>query len=109
MTNLGGALRAVTRRQTTVQDRAGKSTGARSRPRVRATRHPRALTRAHPDSLAEFDFAAGSMGPKVEAAIDFARSTGHDAFIGSLADLPALLAGAAGTRVCVSTEGITYR
>jgi carbamate kinase len=68
-----------------------------------------AITIAHPDSLADFYFPAGSMGPKVEAAIDFARSTGHDAFIGSLADLPALLAGAAGTRVCVSAEGVTYR
>ena len=68
-----------------------------------------AITIAHPDALAEFDFAAGSMGPKVEAAIDFARSTGHDAFIGSLDDLPALLAGTAGTRVCVSAEGVTYR
>ncbi len=68
-----------------------------------------AITGAHPDSLAEFDFPAGSMGPKVEAAIDFARGTGHDAFIGSLADLPALLAGTAGTRVCVSAEGVTYR
>lgn len=68
-----------------------------------------AISLVHPDSLAEFDFAAGSMGPKVEAAIDFALSTGHDAFIGSLADLPALLAGTAGTRVCVSTEGVTYR
>jgi len=68
-----------------------------------------AITSAHPDSLAEFDFPAGSMGPKVEAAIDFARGTGHDAFIGSLADLPALLAGTAGTRVCVSAEGVTYR
>jgi carbamate kinase len=68
-----------------------------------------AITIAHPDALAEFDFAAGSMGPKVEAAIDFARSTGHDAFIGSLDDLPALLAGTAGTRVCVSAVGVTYR
>ena len=69
----------------------------------------RAITSAHPDSLAEFDFAAGSMGPKVEAAVDFARSTGHDAFIRSLADLPPPLAGAAGTRGCVSTDGMTYR
>jgi len=68
-----------------------------------------AITIAHPDSLADFHFPAGSMGPKVEAAIDFARSTGHDAFIGSLDDLPALLAGTAGTRVCVSAEGVTYR
>ncbi|HZW42876.1 MAG TPA: hypothetical protein VFF32_00600 [Dermatophilaceae bacterium] len=44
------------------------------------------------------DFAAGSMGPKVEAAIEFALGTGNDAAIESLADLPALLAGTAGSR-----------
>ena len=51
---------------------------------------------------------AGSMGPKVEAAIEFARSTGNEALIGSLADLPALLAGTAGTRVSVVADGVAY-
>ena len=32
-------------------------------------------------------FAAGSMGPKVEAACRFARATGKRAAIGELADL----------------------
>jgi carbamate kinase len=75
----------------------------------RGTPDQRAITLAHPDVLEAFDFASGSMGPKVEAAIDFARSTGHDAFIGSLADLPALLAGVAGTRVSVTADGVAYR
>ena len=65
----------------------------------------RAIAVAHPDDLAQFDFPAGSMGPKVSAAIEFACSSGQDALIGSLADLPALLAGEAGTRVSVAAHG----
>ena len=68
----------------------------------------RAIAVAHPDDLARFDFAAGSMGPKVSAAIEFACTSGHDALIGSLAQLPALLAGKAGTRVSVAASGLTY-
>ena len=72
------------------------------------TPHQRAISLAHPDALAEMDFAAGSMGPKVEAAIAFARSTGQDALIGSLSDLPALLAGTAGSRVSMAAKGVAY-
>jgi carbamate kinase len=68
----------------------------------------RAIAVAHPDDLAQFEFPAGSMGPKVSAAMEFARSSGKDALIGSLADLPALLAGAAGTRVSMVSPGVTY-
>jgi len=49
------------------------------------------------------------MKAKVEAAIEFALGTGNDAVIGSLADLPALLAGTAGSRVSMRAEGVTYR
>jgi hypothetical protein len=52
---------------------------------------------------------AGSMGPKVDAAIEFACKSGRDAVIGALVDLPALRAGEAGTRVSLSTRGVTYR
>lgn len=45
------------------------------------------------------DLAAGSMGPKVTAAARFARATGNPAVIGSLADIAAMVAGTAGTRV----------
>jgi carbamate kinase len=69
----------------------------------------RAIAVAHPDDLARFEFPAGSMGPKVNAAIEFACSSGRDALIGSLADLPALLAGQAGTRVSATAHGVTYR
>jgi carbamate kinase len=51
------------------------------------------------DELAQHDFAAGSMGPKVEAAIDFVRQTGKRAAIGSLADIERIVAGTAGTNI----------
>jgi carbamate kinase len=51
------------------------------------------------DELASQPFAAGSMGPKVEAASRFARESGHTAVIGALDDLDGVLAGTAGTRV----------
>ena len=47
--------------------------------------------------LASYDFAAGSMGPKVEAACKFVEETGGRAAIGSLADLEMIVAGEAGT------------
>ena len=49
--------------------------------------------RAHP-------FPAGSMGPKVEAAMQFAEKTGNRAAIGSLQDIEKIVAGKAGTNVC---------
>jgi len=49
--------------------------------------------------LSKYEFAPGSMGPKVEAAIDFARATGRMAGIGRLEDVVAILRGEAGTRV----------
>ena len=52
-----------------------------------------------PEELAAFEFAAGSMGPKVEAAARFAAKTGRRAAIGSLADIGAIVAGTAGTNV----------
>jgi len=45
------------------------------------------------------DFAAGSMGPKVEAACRFAELTGGSAGIGRLDQAAAILAGDAGTIV----------
>lgn len=75
----------------------------------RGTPDERGVTRAHPDYLADVDFAAGSMGPKVAAAVEFAKLTGREAVIGSLADLPDLIEGAGGTRVSVRHERISYR
>ena len=51
------------------------------------------------DDLRSYEFAPGSMGPKVEAAIDFAEATGRMAGIGRLEDAAAILRGEAGTRI----------
>jgi carbamate kinase len=52
-----------------------------------------------PAQLALHDFAAGSMGPKVDAACRFVRATGGRAVIGALGQIEALLAGTAGTQI----------
>ena len=57
------------------------------------------LLGATPDELTGYDFAAGSMGPKVEAACTFVRETGKLAAIGALADIEAIVKGEAGTIV----------
>jgi carbamate kinase len=67
-----------------------------------------AIRRASPDALDRLSFAAGSMGPKVRAACDFARSTGGRAGIGSLSDAVAIMQGAAGTIVTNECEGLEY-
>ena len=46
--------------------------------------------------------AAGSIGPKVEASVEFARATGRDALITSAVALSEALANRAGTRVTAS-------
>jgi carbamate kinase len=52
-----------------------------------------------PDELRAHPFPAGSMGPKVQAAIDFVETTGKRAAIGSLEDIEQIVAGTAGTNV----------
>jgi carbamate kinase len=49
------------------------------------------------------------MGPKVEAAADFARASGRTAVIGSLEQLASILAGDGGTRISVQYEGMDTR
>ena len=61
------------------------------------TPEARRIARMSPDELAEYEFAAGSMGPKVEAACAFVRETGGRAAIGALADVDRMVAGEAGT------------
>ena len=63
----------------------------------------------HPDEIEKLNFAAGSMGPKVQAACEFARNTGHVAVIGSLENIEAIAQGKAGTRISTSFSGLTYR
>lgn len=69
----------------------------------------KAIAQAHPEALEALGFATGSMGPKVQAACEFARKTGKAAVIGSLSDIEAITQGRAGTRVTVAAEGILYR
>jgi carbamate kinase len=69
----------------------------------------KAIAEAHPDELERLGFAAGSMGPKVQAACEFARHTGKVAVIGSLADIEAIVQGTAGTRISTAKPGISYR
>jgi carbamate kinase len=64
-----------------------------------ATPQQRRLGQATPEELASYHFAAGSMGPKVEAASRFAAKTSKRAAIGSLADITGIVAGQAGTSV----------
>ena len=45
------------------------------------------------------ELAAGSIGPKLEASVTFARATGHDALISSATSLADALQGRAGTRI----------
>jgi carbamate kinase len=48
------------------------------------------------------------MGPKVQAACRFVTGTGKAAAIGALKDLPAIVAGKAGTTVSASVEDVIY-
>ncbi|SEA21657.1 carbamate kinase [Variovorax sp. YR216] len=66
----------------------------------------RAVRRATPDALSAMTFAAGSMGPKVDAACRFAKATGKTAAIGALGDLERIIAGEAGTTVSSAASGI---
>ncbi|WP_442579250.1 carbamate kinase [Mesorhizobium sp. ASY16-5R] len=59
----------------------------------------RALTEAAISDLSTADFAVGSMRPKVEAAIEFVKSTGKTAAIGRLEDAAAIVAGVRGTQI----------
>ncbi|WP_298080310.1 carbamate kinase [uncultured Cardiobacterium sp.] len=68
----------------------------------------KAIASAHPDAIEAIGFAAGSMGPKVQAAINFARHSGRDAVIGSLSDIVDIVKGKAGTRITTQADGISY-
>ena len=58
------------------------------------TPEQRPLRHVRPDDVDPKDFAPGSMGPKIEAAMEFGN-----AGIGRLEDAAAILAGSAGTRI----------
>lgn len=61
------------------------------------TDHVRPIGHTTPQALRDDHFAAGSMGPKVEASCRFVEATGKPAMIGQLGDVLGLLAGTCGT------------
>ena len=67
------------------------------------TLYPEAIDRMTSDEAAALlkrgAFGAGSMGPKVQAAIDFLEAGGTRVMIGDLDDAPAVLRGEAGTEI----------
>jgi carbamate kinase len=70
-----------------------------------ADEHPlREVTAEH---LRGIEFAAGSMGPKVEGACRFVAATGGSAAIGALQDAAAIVRGEAGTRVVSQTSVVS--
>ena len=68
----------------------------------------RAVHKTTPADLRKFPFAAGSMGPKVDAACHFAELTGKTAAIGALADLPAIIRGEKGTLIDQSHGAMSF-
>ncbi len=68
----------------------------------------RGIAEASPEALRGFDFAPGSMGPKVEAACRFVERTGRVAGIGALKDAAAILDRAAGTVIRQTRQPIRY-
>ena len=66
------------------------------------TPQQRRLGRVTPEELRASSFAAGSMGPKVEAAMRFVEARGKRAAIGSLAQIEQIVGGIEGTQVVPS-------
>jgi carbamate kinase len=65
----------------------------------------RLLEHATPDELRGYTFSAGSMGPKVVAAVRFVEATGRRAAIGGLTDIQGIVAGTSGTQVSLAAHG----
>lgn len=72
------------------------------------TAEQKAIAEISPKDAKEMNFAAGSMGPKVQAAINFVEQTGKDAVIGSLSDIVDIVNGKAGTRISTKVNEIVY-
>ena len=68
----------------------------------------RAIRRISPHDLSHLEFPDGSMGPKVEAACQFVKTTGNPAVIGSLEQILELIDGKAGTWVCADCAEPVY-
>ena len=68
----------------------------------------RAIRCISPERIRRFQFAAGSMAPKVEAACEFVERTGGIVGIGGLTDAEAILAGRAGTLIVPDASETTW-
>jgi carbamate kinase len=71
------------------------------------TPQQRRLDWVTPDDLLVQNFAAGSMGPKVGAAVRFVKRTGGRAAIGALEDIGDIVRGDAGTNVTLDMHAAT--
>ena len=63
------------------------------------------IERATPEQLNAMDLPAGSMGPKVDAAVEFVAATGKRSAIGSLEGIDELVDGSGGTQVVAKEDG----
>jgi carbamate kinase len=68
------------------------------------TPQQKAIGHTTPAGIADMKLPAGSMGPKVEAAVGFVRETGNRAAIGTLADLREVVAGTKGTQIAPDAD-----
>ncbi len=68
----------------------------------------RAIRSASPDALDAYGFASGSMGPKVEAAQNFARQTGKKAVICTLSEVSQAVLGQKGTSITTDAGDISF-
>jgi carbamate kinase len=67
-----------------------------------------AIKRISSQSLKAFSFAPGSMGPKVQAAIEFVEQGRGIACIGTLEDATAIMNGEAGTLISKEVTEIVW-
>jgi carbamate kinase len=72
------------------------------------TPRQRGIHEASPSEMRKLRFPAGSMGPKVDAACQFALATGKTAAIGALADIPAIARGEKGTLISKRFPALTH-
>ena len=70
--------------------------------------HRRGIRAASPGDLDNYDFEAGSMGPKVKAAQDFASASGGKSIICALTDVPAAINGLKGTTISSRADDISF-
>lgn len=72
------------------------------------TPNQKAIHTSSPEAMGQFSFPAGSMGPKVDAACNFAKATGKAAAIGSLADIPEIVKHKRGTIISPDYKDLSY-